>query len=67
MGVIGTQQTVLNYSELEAAIAGMSDEEAQDYVNKNAIWSEPRLLYEQINQVCPELLANSEKFGHLVQ
>lgn len=67
MGIIGTEQKVLNYKELEEGIIGMNKKDAQDYVNKNAIWSEPRLLYEQINQVCQESLANSEKFAHLVQ
>ena len=67
MGIIGTEQTALNYKELEAAIKGMDDEAAQDYVNKNVIWSEPRLIYEQTSLADQGLQANSEKFAHPVQ
>jgi hypothetical protein len=35
---------LLNLRELEAGIIGLNEVDAQEYVNKNAIWSATRLL-----------------------
>jgi hypothetical protein len=43
------QKKLLNYKELESGIIGMDEKEAQEYVNKNAIWSSTHLLFEQTN------------------
>jgi hypothetical protein len=41
------QKKLLNYKELEKGIIGMSEKDAQAYVDKNAIWSATHLIFEQ--------------------